>query len=230
MTIPGLTLALLLAPVQVEPGGPQEGLRLTHPEIALHRAADAARMQRRFEGAAELYRAALELDPGNATLACGLARCFPGEDGVEDALGWLERAVELGYRDAAVARHDFRNRFFQGNPRFEALFAGPVGADLRGGGPAGAGSDRWFLFGGVGRLLTRTGALVASEDALVVPSHDGALVARAYTAGGVDVFDSATGRALTRVAELHAPVVALDFSLDRARLACIHADGALTLT
>ncbi|MEL6713080.1 MAG: PQQ-binding-like beta-propeller repeat protein [Planctomycetota bacterium] len=230
MATSALALALFLAPMQAEPGGAQDGLRRTHPEIALHLAADSARMQRRFEDAEQLYRAALELDPGNATLAYGIARCFPGEDGVADALSWLERAVDLGYRDEAVARHDFRNRFFQGNPRFEALFPEPEGLEPRGDRPAGTGPDRWFLFGGVGRLLSPTGALVASEDGLVIPSSDGVLVARAYTAGGVDVFDARTGGSIAHLAAEHAPVVALDFTPDGARVACIHADGALTLS
>ncbi|MEM1450107.1 MAG: hypothetical protein AAGI22_13405 [Planctomycetota bacterium] len=184
------------------------GLVASVSDLEAHRIAETE-LRRHADGSPyEAFLAAFAADPTNATLAygvaCGLAR-RRGAD--EEVLDWLERAVELGYRDCAVAHWDRDLRHLRTYARFEELF--PSNDPHA---PARVG----WAFGGP------SGAVLAAPPT-------GGWIAYAPEDGGVAIVRMESGDVHGRLAEDRAPVVAMAAGPHGRRLATLDADGRLAL-
>lgn len=74
--------------------------------LGLFQRAEQAQAESDLEGTERWFRAALEVDPENATVAYHLAGAFARAEQVEEAFTWLTNAVEWGWRDDAVLAWD----------------------------------------------------------------------------------------------------------------------------
>lgn len=176
--------------------------------MELHRAADAALVGGRYLEAEAAFTAALEADPENATLMYGLACALARAGDSTDALECLADAKELGYRDAAMAHWDSDLYALSFGLEFKALFGeGPRDA---------AGAVGW-------PLASR------SKFAVVAPVFAD-WIALTTPGQGLQVLEQASGKTRFDVLPGPTPIVALAASPDGLAVACLHADGRLSLT
>jgi len=173
--------------------------------LSLHRAADMALLAGELPAAHEAFEAALMLAPEDPTLAYGMA-CVRAREGREElALDWLERAVERGYEDDAVARWDADLASLREQPRFLAALSR---MSLSGSAPA------LWTFECRARGAARQGPL-------------GERIAIAGESGSLQLIERSSGRLVHALDDVRTTTSALAFSPDGAVLASTHTDGTL---
>ncbi len=235
-----ITLACLTA-LHQDPGAAERNELLT-----LHRAADEALVAGDLFAAHEAFEAALMLAPEDPTLAYGMACVQAREGRAELALDWLERAVERGYDDDAVARWDTDLASLRGQPRFVAILArmstsgsapalwtfecrargaarqGPLGEHIA---IAGESGSLQLIERSSARLVHTLDDVRAATSALAF-SPDGAVLASTHTDGTLARWEVATGALLSRssfeLEEGAPPRAQLDYIADGARILVRH--------
>ncbi len=169
--IPSPLLPLFLALI---PPAPQS----TPPPTYVERFAHACKLLESgaLQESIEAYRSCLELAPESPTLALHLSRALARQSERDEALAWLERAIDFGFLDGAYLDWEQDFASLRGNERFERL------ANLcRGAGspPSPAGELRWrFDTGFAGK--TPDGERVLTwwlDDACLWDTESGELIA-----------------------------------------------------
>jgi WD40 repeat protein len=183
------------------------------------RSADAALVAGNPGLAREQFERALQVSDRNPTIAYGLA-CAAARAGQEErALDWLDRALEWGWVDQAVARWDPNLDSLRSASRFEALLERmkPIDHERR------------------SRLeLDSIWRMIQQEDPRARPSavtitSDGQYVLAGYHDGRVLVLDAETGLLVRELSRHFSAIWKLAGSPDSKRLAAISKSGRLSL-
>lgn len=206
-----LSLVLLLLP---NPQDDLPGSWLGRFKLAEEALEDGA-----IDEAIELLNSCFELAPTNATTAYHLACAYARTGRLDEALYWLEKAVDWGWIDAGVIRWDidlaplrsnnafdeiaFRARKQPGSQETEARLMGYFNCD-------------WPSCSPDGERLVDNGYLwdVRTEERLAILSHDGYEVDDSYfdplenyivTTGntGIRILDGRNGRLLKELGDLN---------------------------
>lgn len=183
--------------------------------VRAHRAADVALVASKLDEAREQFTKCLSLSPSSAAAAYALACTEARASKRDEAFEWLDRAVELGYADAAVAEWDADLATIRGDERFRAALE----RMRKNAGARGEASS-------FAQIVDHRNKACVNDVAIDVTGH---LVAVAEHQGFIRLLDARNGHELRRSPSFEAEPWAVTFDKSGTRLAALTWNGDLAL-